>query len=86
MGAGVKRQQTTWPTELAVLLLLSSVHVHAPGVEGKGEQILQARGRAHYRVQALQPFLALLKGGELAPKFETKDLDLQQGLMVQKWY
>lgn len=63
-----KRQQSTWPAQFAMLLLLSSVHLHAPGVEGKGEQVLQARGRTHYDVQAFQPFLTLLKGGELTPE------------------
>lgn len=57
----------TWSAQLAVLLLLAGVHIHAPVVEGEGEEVLQARGRAHYVVQALQPFLTLLKGGELTP-------------------
>lgn len=57
----------TRPAELAVLLFLSSVHVHAPGVEGKGEEVLEARGRTHYGVEAFHPFLTLFKGGELTP-------------------
>jgi len=62
----------TWSTELAVLLLLASVHLHTPGVEGEGEEVLQARGRAHDHVQALQPFLTLLEGGELTPGEQRK--------------
>ena len=57
----------TWPAELAVLLLLPGVDVHAPGVEGEGEEVLQAGGGPPRRAQPLQPLLALLQGGELAP-------------------
>ena len=62
----------TWSAQLAVLLLLAGVHLHAPGVEGEGEEVLQARGRAHDHVQPLQPFLTLLKGGELTPGDQTQ--------------
>lgn len=57
----------TWSAKLAVLLLLTSIHIHAPGMESKGEEVLEASGRTHYSVEALQPFLTLLKGGELTP-------------------
>lgn len=60
-----------------MLLLLTGVHIHAPGVEGKGEKVLQARGRAHYHVQAFQPLLTLLKGGELTPGDQTQKVKLQ---------
>lgn len=50
-----------------MLLLLSGVHVHAPGVEGEGEEVLQARRGAHNSTEAFQPFLTLLKSGELTP-------------------
>lgn len=73
-SAGVSREDArgegmvpTWSAQLAVLLLLAGVHVHAPGVEGEGEEVLQARGGTHHGVQALQPFLTLLEGGELTP-------------------
>lgn len=61
------RQRLTWPAQLPVLLLLSSIHLHAPSVEGKGKEVLQARGRVHYGVEAFEPLLTLLKGGELTP-------------------
>lgn len=51
-----------------MLLLLASIHIHAPGVEGEGEEVLQARGRTRGGAEALQPFLALFEGGELAPE------------------
>lgn len=70
--AGGWQGGVTWSAQLAVLLLLASVHPHAPGVEGEGEEVLQARGRAHNSVQALQPFLTLLKGGELTPVDPTQ--------------
>lgn len=61
------RTGPTWSAELTVLLLLTSVHVHAPGVEGEGEEVLEAGGGTHHRAEALQPFLTLLEGGELTP-------------------
>lgn len=57
----------TRSAQLAVLLLLTSIYVHAPGMESEGEQVLKAWGRTHYGVQAFLPFLTLLKGGELTP-------------------
>lgn len=70
-----KRWWVTWSAQLSVLLLLSSVHIHAPGVEGEGEKVLQTRRGAHYWVQPLQPFLTLLKSGELTPG-NTDSLDV----------
>lgn len=58
----------TWSAKLTVLLFLTSVHIHAPGVEGEGEEVLEARGRTHHSVEAFQPFLTLFKGGELTPE------------------
>lgn len=57
----------TWSAKLAVLLLLTSIHIHAPGMESKGEEVLEACGRTHHSVEAFQPFLTLFKGGELTP-------------------
>lgn len=57
----------TWSAKLTVLLLLTSIHIHAPGMESKGEEVLEASGRTHYSVEAFQPFLTLFKGGELTP-------------------
>lgn len=67
-----ERQRGTWSAQLAVLLLLTGIHIHAPGVEGEGEEVLQARWRAHDCIQAFQPFLTLLKGGELTPRDQTQ--------------
>lgn len=50
-----------------MLLLLAGIHVHAPGMEGEGEEVLEAGGGAHHRAEAFQPFLALFEGGELTP-------------------
>lgn len=41
----------TWSAKLTVLLFLPSIHIHAPGVEGKGEEVLEARGRTHHGVE-----------------------------------
>lgn len=57
----------TWSAELAVLLLLTGIHIHARLVEGEREEVVQAGGGARHGVQPLQPLLALLKGGELTP-------------------
>lgn len=62
-----KRRLVTWSAQLAVLLFLTSIHLHAPGMEGEGEEVLQARGRSNHHIQALQPLLTLLKGRELTP-------------------
>jgi len=50
-----------------MLLLLPGIEVHAPGMEGEGEEVLQAGRGPPYRAQPLQPLLALLQGGELTP-------------------
>lgn len=57
----------TWSAKLTVLLLLTSIHIHAPGVEREGKEVLEASGWTHYSIEAFQPFLTLFKGGELAP-------------------
>lgn len=57
----------TWSAKLTVLLLLTSIHIHAPGVKRKGKEVLEVSGRTHYSIEAFQPFLTLFKGGELAP-------------------
>lgn len=51
-GFGKRRRtwQRTWSAQLAVLLLLPGVHLHAPSVEGEGEQVLQAGRRPDDRV------------------------------------
>lgn len=61
----------TWPTQVPVLLLLTGVHLHAPGVVGEGEQVLDLGRGADGIVQPLQPVLTLLKRGELTPGPET---------------
>lgn len=71
VGGAALEATPTWSAELAVLLLLAGVHVHAGLVEGEGEEVVQAGGGAGQSVEALQPLLALLEGGELTPGQET---------------
>lgn len=61
----------TWPTQVPVLLLLTGINLHAPGVVGEGEQVLDLGRGADGIVQPLQPVLALLKRGELTPGPDT---------------
>jgi len=61
----------TWPTQIPVLLLLTSIHLHAPRVVGKREQVLYLRRGADGIVQSLKPILTLLKSRKLTPVPET---------------
>lgn len=54
-----------------MLLLLTGINLHAPGVVGEGEQVLDLGRGADGIVQPLQPVLTLLKGGKLTPGPET---------------
>lgn len=62
-GGGV-----TWATQVQVLVLVVGAAPQAPGVVGQGEQVLQPRRSAYGTVEAPQPLLALLEGGEVAPE------------------
>lgn len=57
----------TWTTQVQVLVLVVGAGPQAPGVVGKGKQVFQSRRVSYGTVQALQPLLALLKCGEVAP-------------------
>lgn len=60
-------QELTWPAEMCVLILLIHTHPQAPGVVGKRKEILWLGGAGDGSSQPLQPLLALLERGEMAP-------------------
>lgn len=78
---------STWLAELIVLLLLTNVGVHAPGMKSKREKLFQLRGWPCHQGKPLQPLLTLLKCGELAPvvKHSTRNtLLLPKKCYIQK--
>lgn len=60
-------QELTWTAEMCVLILLIHTHPQAPGVVGKRKEILRLGRAGDGSSQPLQPLLALLEGGEMAP-------------------
>lgn len=60
-------QELTWTAEMCVLILLIHTHPQAPGMVGKCKEILWLGRAGDGSSQPLQPLLALLEGGEMAP-------------------
>lgn len=61
----------TWPTQVSMLFLFTSIHLHAPSMIGKWEKVFYLWRRADGIVQTLQPILTLLKSRELTPATES---------------
>lgn len=61
----------TWPTQIPVLFLFTSVHLHTPSVVGKREEVFYLGRRADGIIQSLEPILTLLKSRKLTPVPET---------------
>lgn len=60
----------TWPTQIPMLLLFTSIHLHTPCVVGKWEKVFYLGRRADGIVQTLKPILTLLKSRKLTPVTE----------------
>lgn len=71
-------QELTWTAEMCVLILLIHTHPQAPGVVGKSKEVLRLGRAGNGSSQPLQPLLALLEGGEMAPA-KPKAYHPQQG-------
>lgn len=58
----------TWAAQVQMLVLVVGTAPQAPGMVGQCKQVLQPRWMGYGTVQALQPLLALLEGGEVTPE------------------
>lgn len=61
----------TWPTQVSMLFLFTSIHLHAPSMISKWEKVFYLWRRADGIVQTLQPILTLLKSRKLTPATES---------------
>lgn len=57
----------TWPTQIPVLFLFTSIYLHTPSMIGKWEKVFYLWRRADGIVQSLKPILTLLKSRKLTP-------------------
>lgn len=60
-------QELTRTAEMCMLILLIHTHPQAPGVVGERKEVLRLGRAGNGSSQPLQPLLALLEGGEMAP-------------------
>lgn len=60
-------QELTRTAEMCMLILLIHTHPQAPGVVGERKEVLGLGRAGDGASQPLQPLLALLEGGEMAP-------------------
>lgn len=60
-------QELTGTAEMCMLILLIHTHPQAPGVVGECKEVLGLGRAGDGSSQPLQPLLALLEGGEMAP-------------------